>query len=79
MIIILKNIALILKKYKKRSDGKNIQKNYTKKSLTCINTMVWSLTKSQTSWSVKSSRPEEASLWTKLVEVMEFQLNYFKS
>ena len=23
--------------------------------------------------------PEEASLWTKLVEVMEFQLSYFKS
>ena len=27
----------------------------------------------------KSSGPQEASLWTKLVEVMEFQLSYFKS
>ena len=34
---------------------------------------------SQTSWSVKSSGPQEAFLQTKLVEVMEFQLNYFKS
>ena len=25
------------------------------------------------------SGPSEASLWTKLVEVMEFQLSYFKS
>ena len=30
-------------------------------------------------WNVKSSGPEEASLQTKLVEVMEFQLSYFKS
>ena len=28
---------------------------------------------------VKSSEPYEASLRTKLVEVMEFHLNYFKS
>ena len=41
--------------------------------------MVWSLTKGQTSWNVKSSGPEETSLQTKLVEVMKFQLNYFKS
>ena len=34
---------------------------------------------SQTSWNVKSSGPYEASLQTKLVEVMEFQLSYFKS
>ena len=27
----------------------------------------------------KSSRPQETSLRTKLVEVMEFQLSYFKS
>ena len=43
------------------------------------NEMVWSLTQSQTSWNVKSSGPQEASLQTKLVEVMEFQLSYFKS
>ena len=33
----------------------------------------------QTSWNVKSSGPQKASLQTKLVEVMEFQLSYFKS
>ena len=32
-----------------------------------------------TSWNVKSSRPYKASLRTKLVEVMAFQLSYFKS
>ena len=38
--------------------GKNTQKNYTKKILmTQITMMVWSLTESQTSWSVKSSGP----------------------
>ena len=31
------------------------------------------------SWRVKSSGPQEALLQTKLVEVMEFQLSYFKS
>ena len=31
------------------------------------------------SWNVKSSGPQKASLRTKLVEVMEFQLSYFKS
>ena len=34
---------------------------------------------SQTSWNVKSSGPQKASLQTKLVEVMEFQLRYFNS
>ena len=33
---------------------------------------------SQTSWNMKSSGPQKASLRTKLVEVMEFQLSYFK-
>ena len=33
----------------------------------------------QTSWSAKSSGLQEASLQTKLLEVMEFQLSYFKS
>ena len=33
----------------------------------------------QTPWSVKSNGPWEASLQTKLVEVMEFRLSYFKS
>ena len=30
-------------------------------------------------WNAKSSGPQEASLRTKLVAVMEFQLSYFKS
>ena len=38
----------------------------------------WSLTYSQTPWNMKSSEPYKASLRTKLVEVMEFQLSYFK-
>ena len=41
--------------------------------------MVWSLNQSQTSWNVKSSGPWKASLKIKLVNVVEFQLNYFKS
>ena len=54
--------------------------NCTKKIFpTQIITMVWSLTSSKTSWNVKSSEPYEASLRTKVVEVMEFQLNYFQS
>ena len=44
-----------------------------------ITTMVWSLTESQTSWSAKSSGSQEALVWTKLVEVVGFQLSYFKS
>ena len=60
--------------------GKNTRKNCTKKSfMTQIITMVWSLTKSQTSRNVKLSGLQKASLRTKLVEVMEFQLSYFKS
>ena len=40
-----------------RRGGKNTQKNCTKKVLMIwITTMMWSLTYSQTSWSVKSSR-----------------------
>ena len=63
-----------------RRGGKNTQKSYTKKVLmTQITTMVLSLPYSQTSWSAKSSRPEDTLLQTMLVVVMEFQLNYFKS
>ena len=40
---------------------------------------VWPLIQSQTSWTVKSSGPQETLLRTKLVEVMEFQLSYFRS
>ena len=52
---------------------------YKKGLIDQITIMVWSLTWSQTSWSMKSSGPQEASLQTKLVEVIEFQLSYFKS
>ena len=44
--------------------------------MTQITMMVLSLTQSQTSWNTKSSGPQEASLQTKLVEVMEFQLSF---
>ena len=44
-----------------------------------ITTMLWSLISSQTFWNLKSSEPKKASLRTKAVEVMEFQLSYFKS
>ena len=44
-----------------------------------ITMMVWSLTYSQTSWSVKSSGPSEALLQTKLLGEIEFQLSYLKS
>ena len=37
------------------------------------------ITESQKSWSAKSSGPQEASLRTKLEEVMQFQLSCFKS
>ena len=41
-----------------RRDGKNIQKNYTKKIfMTQITMIVSSLTNSQTSWNAKSSGP----------------------
>ena len=41
--------------------------------MTQMITMVGSLILSQTTWNVKSSGPEKASLRTKLVEVMVFQ------
>ena len=39
-----------------------IEELYKKVLMTQITTMVWSLTQSQTSWSVKSSGPSEALL-----------------
>ena len=62
-----------------RRGGKNTQ-NYTKKILMIwITTVAWSLTYIQTSWSVKSSGPKEASLQTKLVEATVFwYLKLFK-
>ena len=60
-------------------DGKKTQRDYEKVLMTQIITMMWPLTESQTAWRVKSSGPWEASLRTKLVEVMEFQLSYFRS
>ena len=53
-----------------RRDGKNAQ-NCTKKVLMKqITMMVWSVTQSQTFWSVKSSGPWEALLPVKLVDAM---------
>ena len=40
--------------------------------------MVWSLNKSKTSWTVKSSKLQKALLGKKLMEVMEFQLSFSK-
>ena len=60
-------------------DGEK-KKNCTKKHLmTQLTMMMWSLTQSQISCSVNSSRLQEALLQIKLVEVMKFQLSYFKS
>ena len=63
-----------------RRGGKKTQKNYTKKSFNNLDNHdgVISL-QSQTSQNAKSGGPQEASLQKKLVEVMEFQLSYFKS
>ena len=44
-----------------------------------INFLYPPLNKTFLSWNVKSSGPQEASLRTKLAEVMEFQWSYFKS
>ena len=41
--------------------------------------MALSLTYSQAAWGMKPSGSQEVLLQTKLVEVMEFQLSYFKS
>ena len=46
---------------------------------TQINMTVWSFTYSQTSWSVNSSELLGSIIVTKLLEVIEFQLSYFKS
>ena len=57
--------------------GKNTKKKYIEKVLmTLIVMVVWSLTWSQISWSMKSSGPYKVLLQTKLVEVMEFQISY---
>ena len=69
-----------IKKGDKNTEKNCVQKNCTKKIvMTQITTMVWSLTQSQTSWSMKSSGPEEALLPIKLVEVTGFQQSYLKS
>ena len=47
--------------------------------MTQMTMMVMLLTENQAPWSVKSSAPLETLVWTKLVEVMEFQLSCFKS
>ena len=55
-----------------RRGGKNTQKNCIKKVLmNPIATTVWSVTQSETFWSVKSSGPQEATLPVKLVDAVE--------
>ena len=56
-----------------------IEEQCKKISMNQIAAMVWSDTYSQTFWSVKLSDLYEASLQTKLVEIMEFHLSCFKS
>ena len=64
----------------KKRGQEYMEELYQKKIFIIQITMkVWSLTKSHTSWSVKSNGPSEASLRTKLVEAMEFQRSYLKS
>ena len=46
---------------------------YKKVLMNQITMMVWSLTQSQTFWSVKSNGPQEVLLLINLVDVMEFQ------
>ena len=62
-----------------RSNGKNTQKNCTKKILmNRITTIVWLVTQSQTFWSAKSSGLWDTLLLIKLVDAMTFQQNYSK-
>ena len=46
--------------------------------MTQVTMMVWSLTQGWTSCSVRLNGAQEALLQTRLMEVKEFQLNYFK-
>ena len=60
-----------------RKDGKNTQKNCSKKiQMNQMTKMVWSATQSKPFRKVKSSGPWEALLSIKLVDVMGFQWNY---
>ena len=59
-----------------RRGGKNTQKNYTKKDLNDPDNHDVVITHVEPDI---LKCPKEASLQTKLVEVMEFQLSYFKS
>ena len=56
-----------------------IEELYKRVLMKWVTMMVRSVTQSQTVWNVKSSGPQKASLQTKLVEVTELQLSYFKS
>ena len=62
----------------KKSWQEYTEELYHKVLMTRTTRMVWSLTYSQTPWSVKSSGAKEALRQTKLVEMMEFQLSCFK-
>ena len=63
-----------------KKSGKNTQKNYTQKRFNDLDNhdgVVTHLEPDILDWEVNG--PQEASLETKLVEVMEFWLSYFKS
>ena len=65
--MVLTNAGDIKKKWQKY-----IEELYKKNLMTKITTMVASPTDSQTSWNPKLSAPQEASPWTKIVEVITF-------
>ena len=69
----------LMKQKRLRRGGKNTQELYKKGPNDPDNHDGVATHESHTSWSVKSSGPQEASLLTKLVEMMEFQLSDFKS
>ena len=62
-----------------RRGGKNTKKNCAKKVLMFpVNSVVWSFTQSQTSWSVKSSGPQEALSTNKVSGNNEISAELFK-
>ena len=67
-----------LKKQKRlRRGGRNTQKNYTKKGLNDLDNHDGVVTYLEPDiLECEVSRPQEAFLQTRLVEVMEFHLNY---
>ena len=75
-----RNSKDLIKETRPRRDGKTTKKSRTEMiSVTQEATPVRPPAQSQTSWSAKSSGPQEALGPTQLVEVVEFQQSYSKS